>query len=63
LLAERIRSARLHRNTAWSAFLDSFGSEGVAVAHFERWQAMLLTLVDRLKPIVQAQSLWEATFR
>jgi hypothetical protein len=54
-LAERIRSTRMHRNAAWSAFLDSFGSEGVAVAHFERWQAMLLTLVYRLQPIVQPE--------
>ena len=54
-LAERIRSTRGHRNAAWSAFLDSFGSEEAAIAHFERWQELLLTVVDRLQPIVRPQ--------
>jgi thymidylate kinase len=54
-LTERIRSTRLHRNAAWSVFLDSFGIEDAAIAHFERWQALLLTVVDRLQLIVQPQ--------
>ncbi|MBN9087694.1 MAG: hypothetical protein J0J01_12360 [Reyranella sp.] len=53
VLAERIRSTRAHRNAAWSAFLDSFGRDDAAIAHFAHWQALMLELIARLPPIVQ----------
>jgi hypothetical protein len=54
-LAERIRSTRAHRNAAWSAFLDGFGNDGAAIAHFERWQALMHETVEQWRAVVQPE--------